>query len=82
MRTHRCTNLEVLQDILDFPIVLNPLFLGLLRDFQGTRESVMDVVGVEGCSDLIDVAVDESVGPCHDGLGLGTLLRSRRLGSR
>jgi len=73
-----CTNLEVLQDIVDFPIVLDPLFLVLLGDFQRTRESVMDVVGVEGCSDLVDVAVDESLGPCHDGLGLRALLRSRR----
>jgi len=38
----------------------------------------MDVVGVEGCSDLVDVAVDESLNPCHDSLGLGAFLGGRR----
>jgi len=38
----------------------------------------MDVVGVEGCSDLVDVAVNESLGPCHDGLGLRAFLGCRR----
>lgn len=37
----------------------------------------MNVIGVESRSDLVDVAVDESLGPCHDGLGL---LGSRRHG--
>jgi len=36
------------------------------------------VVGVESCSDLVDVTVDESLGPCHDGHGLRALLGSKR----
>ena len=78
MRTHRSTDLEVLYDIFDFLIVLDPLFFVLLGDFQRTRESIMDVVRVEGCSDLVDITVDESLGPRHDGLGLRALLGSRR----
>jgi hypothetical protein len=38
----------------------------------------MDVIRMEGCSDLVDVTVDETLGPCHDGLGLGALLGSGR----
>ena len=67
---HTSTNLEILQNVLDFLIVLDPLFFGLLRDLQGTRECVMDVVGMEGCGDLVDVTVDKPLGPRHDGLGL------------
>lgn len=36
----------------------------------------MDVVRVEGRRDLVEVTVDETLGPCHDGLGLGALLWS------
>lgn len=70
------TNLEVLQDILDFLVALDPLFLGLLGNFQGTGERVVNVVGVEGRSDLINVTVDEPLGPRHDGLSLRGLLGS------
>jgi len=38
----------------------------------------MDVIGVKGCSDLTNVTVDESLGPRHDGLGLGALFGRRR----
>ena len=38
----------------------------------------MDVVGVKGCSDLVDVAVNEPLGPCHNSLGLRALFGSGR----
>jgi hypothetical protein len=75
------TDLEILQDILDFHITLNPLLLGLLGDPQRAGERVMDVVGVKGCSDLVNITVNETLGPCHDGLGLGTLFGSWGHGS-
>jgi hypothetical protein len=36
----------------------------------------VDVVGVEGRSDLVEVTFDETLGPCHDGLGLRAFLGS------
>lgn len=36
----------------------------------------MDVARVEGRSNLVEVAVDETLGPCGDGLGLGALFGS------
>jgi hypothetical protein len=62
-------------------VIFDPLLLALLGDIQGTRECIMDVLGVEGCSDLVEVTVDEPLGPCHDGLGLGALFGSGRHGS-
>lgn len=75
---HTLTNLEVFQHVLDFLVAFDPLFLVLLGDFQGARERVMNVVGVEGRGDLVGVTVNESLSPCHDGLGLRALLGSRR----
>lgn len=40
----------------------------------------MYVVRVEGRIDLVEVTVDEPLGPCHDGLGLGVLLVLSRHG--
>ena len=68
------TNLEVLQDTHDPPMIFNPLFLVPLGDTQRTRERVVFVIRVEGRIDLVEVAVDETLGPCHDGLDLGALL--------
>ena len=79
MRTS-ITNLEVPQDGKDFQPVLHELFLVLLGDFQGTRESDMGEVGVEGSSDLFGVVLHECLGPCSDDLDLGALLSSRRHG--
>ena len=71
-------DLEVLQDVLDFLIALNPLLFGLLGDFQRTRERVVDVVGVESRSNLVDVTVNKPLGPGHDGIGLRARVGSRR----
>ena len=40
----------------------------------------MDVVGVESRSDLVEVTVNKSLGPRHDGFGLRAWLGSRRHG--